>query len=238
MVTVDDFMKVEIDYADLQQAVVLSLEKNFLDNLRQRNPFVQLDSKIRGYLGEFAIRKLIGQSKSISILKTDYISDGSYEDKDIVVENEYSSNIILEIKTSLFPDTWRTLDALLENADIKIIKRERSYFDIRADFHIQIYFNFYRKERDRYLLTLRGNPEDCSVDELIRLMKLTDLRVSFVAWIDKPTLIKNLESSTHKTWYFGYRDFWKCPLKSSNSPSDFIKCLELYKNKPASTSNP
>lgn len=234
MVTVDDFMNIVIDHEDLQQAVVLSLERNFLDNLRQRSPFVQLDSKIRGYLGEFAIRRLIGQNQSISILDTDYISVDSYEDKDIVVENEYSSNIVLEIKTSLFPDTWRTLDALLENADIKIIKREHSYFDIRADFHIQIYFHFYRKERERYLLTLRGNPKDYSVDELIRLMRLTDLKESFAAWIDKPTLIENLESSPHKTWYFGYRDFWKCPLKSSNSPSDFMGCLELYKNKSAS----
>ena len=229
MVTVNDLMQVDIEYEDLKQALSLSLEKSFLDNLRQRNPFVQLDSKVRGFLGEFAIRKLISKNRQLSILETDYVTEESHEDKDIVIENEYSSNIILEIKTSLLPDVWRSLDTLLQNADIKIIKRERSYRDIRADFHIQIYFHFYRKERDTYLSTLRGSPNDYSIDELIRIMKLEDLRESFVAWVDKPTLIKNLDDSYYKTWHFGYRDFWKCPLQSANPPSEFMDCLASYK---------
>lgn len=230
MVDVNDFMKVDIEYDDLVKALSLSLDKSFLDNLRQRNAFVQLDSKVRGYLGEFAIRKLINTSNQLSILETDYVSNDSYEDKDVVLENKYSSDIVLEIKTSLMPDIWHSLDAILKNADIKIIKRERSYHDIRADFHIQIYFNFYRKERDTFLSALHGAPTDYSIDELIRLMKLENLREMFVAWIDKPTLIKNLDNTHCKTWHFGYRDFWKCPLKSSNRPCEFLKCLEQYKN--------
>ena len=205
MVTVNDFLKVNICYEDLEQALVLSLEKSFMDNLRRRNPFVQLDSKVRGYLGEFAIRKIIERSGNLSILKTDFVSSDSFEDKDIVIKNNYSDDIILEIKTSLLPDVWRSLDALLQYADIKIIKREYSYRDIRADFHIQIYFHFFRKERDTYLSSIPGTPDDYSIDELIQIMKLNELTESFVAWIDKPTLISNLDRSKYKTWHFGYR---------------------------------
>ena len=229
MVDVNDFMKVDIEYDDLVQAISLSLDKSFLDNLRQRNAFVQLDSKVRGYLGEFAIRKLINTSKHLSILEADYVPNDSYEDKDIVVENKHSSDIILEIKTSLMPDIWHSLDAILKNADIKIIKREQSYKNIRADFHVQVYFNFYRKERDKFLSELPGVPDNYTIEKLIEIMRLEKLRELFVAWIDKPTLIKNLDGMACKTWHFGYRDFWKCPLRLANPPSEFINVLESYK---------
>ena len=172
MMNKNNIINVEINKRDLEQAILHSLNTSFIDNLRKRNKFVAFDSKIRGFLGEIAITKLLIDS-GIKINGIDKLNEGENEDIDIFISNQFSPNIKIEIKTSLFPDKWKTLDELIENADIKIIKREKSFYDIKADVYVQIYYNFYRQERDDFLKSLPGDPVNYSVNELIELMNLS-----------------------------------------------------------------
>ena len=200
----------------------------FIDNLRKRNKFVSFDSKVRGFLGEIAITNLLINS-GIKINDINKLNEGENEDIDIFVSNEFSSNIKIEIKTSLFPDKWQTIDELIENADIKIIRREKSFYDIKADVYIQIYFNFYRQKRDEFLKSLSGEPSDYSVDALIDLLDLSSLHEIIIAWKDKNSLQKDLSQMKNKIWAYSMREFWRCPLKTSNSPLELVSFLQNLK---------
>lgn len=227
MLQKEDAIQLEITDEMIDEALTHALQMSFLDNLRNRAPFVQFDSKLRGYLGEIAMKKLILES-GVSIVSVDS-SDGSGEDIDMCIENDYINNIRIEIKTSCIPDIWKNLDMVIQKADIKIIKRESSYKDIKADIHIQIYFNQWRKKRDEMLSAIKGVPSDYLKKELIEIMELKQLKQVFIAWIDKGTLIKNLSNKKIKTWQFGYRSFWSCPLTETNKPKEMMGFLKNYK---------
>ena len=52
-------------------------------------------------------------------------------------------------------------------------------------------------------------------------------RSYFVGWIDRATLINNIEKKKNKTWKFGYREFWECKLKSeAKKPKDIVDYLK------------
>lgn len=223
-----DIVEMKITDKDLYSALEKALNMDFIDNLRHRESFVQLDSKIRGYLGEIAIKKFLEKSP-LTIAHSDYYEKGSNEDVDIYINNQNTKNIKVEIKTSLIPDVWKTLQSVVDNADIKIIKREKNYRDIKASFHIQIYFNFYRKKRDEELKRINGKPKDYSKEDLINIMKLNKLKNVFVAWIDKKSLIEYLDTQKNKCWEYGYRQFWHCPLKIAKAPKELITALIDFK---------
>ena len=107
----------------------------FIDNLRMRNTFVQFDSKVRGYLGEITVKKLL-QDSDIEIANCDEYVDGSNEDIDIKLRTSNADDLIVEIKTSLIPDKWKTIQNTIKYADIKIIKREDEFYDIKAEIYI------------------------------------------------------------------------------------------------------
>lgn len=220
----------EITYEDLVEAVEHSRKSFLIDNLRDRSPFVQFDSKIRGYLGEICFVRWLKEN-NIDVVSVDTQIETNNEDIDILVNNNFVENIIIEVKTSLVPDVWKTMEEVVEKADIKIIKREISPLFIKADFYVQIYFNFFRKERDLYLTSLDGFPDDYTNEELIEIMKLKKLKECFVAWMDFNSLNNNLDKTHSKYWSFGKRVFWKCPLKTSFSPDTFIPSLLKYTGK-------
>ena len=199
---------------------------DFIDNLRDRATFVKLDSKIRGYLGEIGVNRFL-TANGITILETDSYDSQSSEDKDILVQNDFRQ-CVLEIKTSLIPDVWGTLEEVLKRADIKIIKRESDYHFIKADFHLQIYFNQYRKKRDEFLKNIPGSPLNYNLNEIIEVMELKELKQMFVAWVSKTDLIAYLDKQVIKTWHFMYRDFWKCPLTLSKDPRLLIDTIKNY----------
>jgi len=227
MATKDDLLQLNITDDMLIEAVTHSLQMSFIDNLRNRSPFVQFDSKIRGYLGEIAIGNLL-MAHGITIKSVDKNEEELGEDIDMTVANEFSDNIRLEIKTSLIPDLWKTLDTVYENADIKIIKREADYRDIKADLHIQIYFNMWRKARDIEMNSIDGSPQNYTIQQLIDIMKLKRLKEVFAAWIDKQTLIYNLDKKKYKTWRYGYRTFWDCPLSEAKKPNQIFDFIKSY----------
>lgn len=221
-----NIIQFDITETDLVRAVEKALKVDFIDNLRDRASFVKLDSKIRGYLGEIGTTRFL-TSNGISVIETDKLESQSNEDKDILVHNGFR-DIVLEVKTSLIPDTWGTLQETLKKADIKIIKRESNYRDIKADFHLQIYFDQCRKKRDEFLKSIPGSPLDYSVDEIIEIMRLRELTQVFVAWVSKTDLIAFLDTQRIKTWHFMYRDFWRCPLSLSKEPTLLINTIKSY----------
>ena len=223
----DKIIGFDITDEDLEWAVEKALKVDFIDNLRERATFVKLDSKIRGYLGEICTSRFL-TTNGIKILGTDQYQSEDNEDKDILVQNNFRE-IILEIKTSLIPDVWKTLDEVLKRADIKIIRRETDYHEIRADFHLQIYFNQYRKRRDDFLRSISGSPHDYSLSEIIDVMKLRTLRQVFVAWMSKPDLIAFLDEQAVKTWHYKLREFWRCPISISKEPALLIDAIKTYR---------
>lgn len=219
-----DFIKLNILDGDIDEAINYARDHIFMDNLRNRSPFVQFDTKMRGKIGEIGIGRLLDLS-GISVIKSDVMDDGTNIDIDLLVGYGTFHNKI-EIKTSLVPDKWKTIDKVMENADIKIIRREDDYHSISMDVCVQIYFNFYRNKRDNYLKQLRGDISEMSNDEIKEKLDVSGLKQIFVAWIDKVSLINFLDSQRIKVWRFGMREFWRCPLKISRKPSELVWFLK------------
>lgn len=228
MVTENDIQYMEVTKEDIYNAMNQAKKHDFIDNLRERNVFVQFDSKVRGYLGEIVITKLL-QDSDITIESSDEYKVGSNEDIDIKISTANSQNIVVEIKTSLIPDGWRTLKKTIEEADIKIIKRENSFYEIKADIYIQIYYNFLREERNNYLSGLQEDIDKLDLNALYKLLNYESLQAFFVAWIDKKTLCSNLACTKNKVWGFKKRLFWKCPLAKAKKPIDLLSGLQNYK---------
>lgn len=218
-----------ISNEELNEAINHARREQFIDNLRVRNIFVQLDSKVRGYLGEIKMNQFFAEN-SINVLGVDAIDNEDAIDRDFVIQMFDGSSAIIECKTSLVPDIWTTIDDVIEKGDIKIIKREQDYHDIPIDIHVQIYFNQYRRKRDSMLSQLQGTPEDYTNEELINLMGLSSLRQSFFAWMDRESLNSYLKNSPQKTWSYGMRQFWSCPLKYSKKATDLARFIhgELF----------
>jgi hypothetical protein len=85
MVTTQDFINVKLTKDEVLSCLKKAKENTFLDNLRYRHPNVQFDCKVRGYVGELAIKKWF-ESNSIEIEATDYLADGDSIDIDFKVK--------------------------------------------------------------------------------------------------------------------------------------------------------
>ena len=60
-------------------------------------------------------------------------------------------------------------------------------------------------------------------------MNLESLHEIIIAWKDKISLQKELAQTDIKTWSYAMRTFWKCPLKTANSPHKLVNFLIKYK---------
>lgn len=213
MVRLNDFIKLPISRNDIESALKQALDSSLvgIDNLRYRARMVTMDCKIRGYIGEIALRKWFAQY-GVTFDKADFYDDDSNMDIDLLYVGKRPYNF--EVKTSLVPDSYQNLTGVIQRADIKIIKRTNDIESVSGDIHIQIYFDFLRKVRDNELKALPQNLSD--PQQIFSAMKLDEYSENtyFVAWIDKPTLVQFINSQSKKTWTFPYakRDFWRCPI--------------------------
>ena len=226
----NDIKYLSIDNQDLLEAVEKAYQdvfgdgKDHEDNLRQRSPIVRFDNRIRGSLGEILIKKEL-LNQGIEIISTGTSQDDS-TDIDIYFNNKYQSNIRMEIKTSLVPDSWKDLNTVIDKGDIKIIKREGNIEDSKSHVHVQIYFNFYTDKRDEFLNTKDSSQLiDKNTNEIINILKYNDIKAAFMGWIDKTSLIEQLNNlnGTEKVWKFAQRYYWVCPIKTSKSYNQFIR---------------
>lgn len=220
-----DIIKIDLTSEEILEAVKHARKESFLDNLRERNEFVALDSKIRGYMGEIFLRKLF-RNKGIEMVKTNTLQPWG-GDRDFEIKTHNSGDLIVECKTSLIPDVYKDIKNVISKCDIKIIKREERFTEIPIDIHIQIYFNALRQIRDAELSKINGHINEYSDEQIVDLFKLKELGSYFVAWIDREGLNQymNTLDTSDRVWHFSKRDFWKCPLSWANAPKDFIEYL-------------
>lgn len=213
MVRLNDFIKLPVTRNEIATALIQAIQSEGvgIDNLRHRARMVTMDCKIRGYIGEIALRKWFNQY-GVTFEKADFYDDDSNMDIDLLYLGRRQYNF--EVKTSLVPDSYQNLTGVIQRADIKIIKRTNDIESVSGDIHIQIYFDFLRKVRDNELKSLPQNLSDPR--QIYSAMKLDEYcdNTYFVAWIDKPSLIAYINSQYRKTWTFPYakRDFWRCPI--------------------------
>lgn len=198
------------------------------DNLRNRHANIQFDCILRGYIGEFAMTKWMNE-QGVFFDKTNYRVDGENIDVDFLYRG-YN----IELKTSLVPDVDFTIEKAVEYRDIKLIKRQDGIDNLKGDVHLQIFFNQRRMAKDEWLASRIINIEEAGIDEIFDKMLARCYRNTtyFVAWIDKFSLIENINKlpNSDKTWSFkdSKRQFWSCKIVNSKKPVDlknFLKCI-------------
>lgn len=216
-------LKITVSKHDVLTAITLAKKQLFIDNLRNRSLNVAFDSKIRGYVGELAVKNWF-KTNHITFLSTNKINRKSNMDVDFLFKGK-SKNLEIELKTSLIPDQDRTLDEAICQRDLKLIKRGNDSIEqLKSDIHIQLFFNQRRAAKDIWLeqqssLNLNTSEEEI-YNHLACFRYLDD--TFLVGWIDKPTLIKQIacKSNFRKTWKYGQREFWTCSLKSEIRPME------------------
>lgn len=254
MVSIEDVILLDINENDTKSVIKKALSEDFnkRDNLRDRHSNVQFDCLLRGYIGEVGIIKWF-QQHGITFDETNYISDDSGNiDIDLLYRYGMDNQKTIEIKTSLIPDNFvkNTQDTLskistcINTFDIKLIKRNNEEIEnLKGDIHIQIYYGDLRKGKDEFLerLLIDVNENGITIDDALN--KLIDTiydsiyaqsyltRTFFVGWIDKETLINQINNKTgeNKTWSFGgsRRRFWTCKIKNeARKPIELISYIQ------------
>ncbi len=222
-----DIIKLSITEATILNATEKARQQIiFHDNLRKREPIIQLDSKIRGYIGEVGLKAWFA-SHDIHFAKANTMKTAGNMDIDLVYETK-NQTLHLEVKTSLVADKDRNWDDILRNRDIKLIRRKNQKIEeLTGDLHLQIYFYGHRKKRDNFLKSLNLNL-NIPINELYEKMQLQHYlnNTYFIGWIDKPTLIQQINHKSRKTWAFAKREFWLCNLgKDAKKPIDILEYL-------------
>jgi hypothetical protein len=195
------------------------------DNLRHRHVNIQYDCILRGYIGEYALRKWL-EENDIILTDTNFKHDGDNIDIDFLYKEKN-----IELKTSLVPDGDITIKKSISLRDIKLIKREAKIEDLRGDIHVQIYFSQRRKAKDDWLQLQEINIEEESIDVLFEKLLCRCYRNSIylVGWIDKISLIEKINAlpPIKQTWTFvnAKRDFWNCKISESRKPFELIHYL-------------
>ena len=229
MITENDIIQIVLTKQEVLECIGKAINEKYLDNLRDRSPNVQFDCKLRGSVGELAMRKWL-TSNGISIQATNIMRDGYNIDIDFLIAGKN-----LELKTSLIPDRDRTLRNVINKRDIKIIRRsDQSIEQLKGDVHLQIYFKQRTKAKDDWLNKQKINLKSKDLEYLYSAFR-ADAYLNttyFVAWIDKETLVKKINSIKEdrlRYWSFNgsLRQFWKCSLKDDCKPPlgviDFLK---------------
>lgn len=227
MVTKEDIICIKLSKEEILRCIQRTIEIDFIDNLRVRHPNIQFDCKLRGYVGEYAIKKWFVEN-DINIESSNIIEDGDNIDIDFFIVGKN-----VELKTSLIPDIDGDIPTVLKNRDIKLIRRGyQTIEELKGDIHMQVYYKQKTKAKDNWLKQQQINLKNKDLDYLYNAFR-ADAYLNttfFVAWIDKPSLVKYINSLPVglRCWTFrgAQRQFWRCPLKDSKKPIDLISYLK------------
>jgi hypothetical protein len=226
-VTQSDFVQLPITKATILNALERARLQNFRDNLRHRPPIVQLDSTIRGYIGEVSLKAWFA-NHNVAFSEANAMNEAGNMDIDFTFHGK-NRDYNVEVKTSLVADVDKNWDDVLRKRDIKLIRRGTATIEeLSGDLHLQIYFYGHRKKRDNFLKSLNLNLELPS-HELYDKMELNNYlnKTFFIGWIDKPTLIQQIQAKSKQTWAFGKREFWLCNLgKDAKNTLEIIEYLQ------------
>lgn len=227
----DSWIQIPLTKNEVLQALQQSLDNTFIDNLRHRHPNVALDSKLRGYVGEFAFKKWL-QEQGITALESNIMDESSSMDIDFLI-HQSDKDIQLELKTSLIPDADGIFESVAKRRDIKLICRgDQNIESLKGDVHVQLFFKQLRIRKDEWLekqnINLKSTVEKL-YDQLAAFRYEKDTYLA--AWIDKKTLVKQINKKpTHlKQWKYGQRKFWCCNI--NNDAKAPIRLVDFLKEK-------
>lgn len=222
----NQIVKLKVTKDDVVKAIKKIQSQVLQDNLRERHPNVSFDSKLRGTIGEIAIEKWFSANDIIIESKNslDKVSN-------IDIDFQYKE-LDIELKTSLLPDADDNLETAFNKRDIKLIKRGNRIEDLKSDVHIQLFYEHRTKKKDDWLESQDIDLTSDNIDYLYEgLLGRAYLNKTFLfCWIDKPRLVKRINALPieKRTWSFGKRDFWICPLKECFPPEELITYLKKY----------
>lgn len=217
--------KIAVTEQQIYEAIEQAKEQLFIDNLRNRSHNVALDSKIRGYIGEIAVKTWFA-THDIHFSSTNKLNRKSNMDVDFIYQGK-SKSVEIELKTSLVPDQDRSIENAICQRDIKLIRRgDETIEQLKSDVHIQLFFNQRRAAKDIWLKEQPSIKDSNSVQEIYdRLACFRYLNDTFlIGWIDKPTLIQQINKKPDflKKWSYGQRQFWTCSLEKEAKPMESI----------------
>lgn len=231
----DRWVQILLSKQEVLSAIERALDQNFIDNLRKRHPNVQIDSKIRGYVGEIAFKKWM-KKNGIHFNSCNRLDESGTMDIDFIFKSE-GKTTELELKTSLLPDADQYLENFVQKRDIKLIRRGNEPIEkLHADIHVQFAFNQLRLRKDQWLkereINLKSDPL-VIYDQIAAHRYCRD--TYFIGWIDKNSLVQQIQSKAKhlQKWKYGKREFWTCNLQSeSKKPQELVSYLkELTKDK-------
>lgn len=119
----NDIIKLTISRNDVVTAIIKAKEQDFIDTLRERHVNIQIDRKLRRYIGEMSLKKCFLEN-GIKIKTTNYFD----EEYGMDIDFEYNG-LELELKTSLIPDANGSLFNVIDERDLKIIRRTKKIED-------------------------------------------------------------------------------------------------------------
>ena len=235
MIDITDVILLDITKQDILDSIAKAHKnKNFIDNLRDREGILKFDCKVRGYVGEIGIKKFLkkyGIAYSDGAVPTTFTSD-----VDLKIDGVLKT-YTAEIKTSLIPERWSNngtevfVRNCINGGDIKIFRAydTQQPNDLDRDIYIQIYFREVKDSREAFLSQLISKHPDIldwdneTIYECLNYHSLIE-NTFFVAWIDKPRLVERLNKmpANNRTWTSDKRVFWKCKIAYSQPPSKII----------------
>lgn len=228
--TFSDAVTFAVTPDDVKAAIAQAQQQHFQDNLRNRHPNIAFDSALRGYIGERVMARWLTDN-GIYLSERNTMNHNSGMDVDF-----RCCGLSVELKTSLIPQTDRTIETAFSRRDIKLICRSDTadIIDLADDIHCQIYFAQRSNDKDRWLeqqiIDLSADSEHiyqqiCGKAYVLR-------PTVFCGWIDKPTLVQRIQALpvNQRTWHFGQRNFWHCPLRDAFAPWQLIDYLLKRQN--------
>jgi hypothetical protein len=227
-----DIKNLNLRKEDIISALEKARKEKFLDNLRYRHPNVKFDSKLRGFIGEIALRQWL-ENRGIQFNTLNYKEEDGGMDIDFLYKGK-EGEVEIELKTSLIPDKDdKDFEKVIKRRDIKLIRRnDQKIEELKGDIHIQIYFNQYSEAKDKWLkeqhvdYSLKDPEYYFEKFKAYRYLNDTFL----IGWIDKPSLIRNIlkKKPENRTWSWSnsMRQFWTCNLKKEAlKPDDLAPYL-------------
>ncbi len=221
-----------IDQQEILEAIQIARASDYIDNLRKRHPLVAFDSRLRGLIGERCFEKWLNLH-SIEATAKNQMDEGTGMDIDFSFQFGERS-IHLELKTSLLPDVDQTIENVIRNRDIKLIRRgTQEVNQLSGDVHCQIIYQQLRLRKDDWLKKQKTGILKASKEEIYEALAcrryLQDCY--FVGWIDKATLIEQIKNKNAylQIWKYGFREFWTCNLmREANPPIELTDYLKSF----------
>lgn len=226
---INDVIQLEIEESDIYEAIGKAKNHVFIDNLRTRHPIVSFDSKVRGYLGEIALKKWL-MTHNITNFRSNNIQNTYTCDIDLAIIQE-GRTINCEIKTSKIPHGANgSLEQVIDMCDIKIIKRNNTNeVIIDNDVYLQIYYLLPTQEHDNFLISTYDNTGVDSSFSVRQIYNTYDYfeyldKTYFVAWDERNNIINKLNRMPvrERTYTISMRTFHSCKLYSALKPIDLI----------------